>query len=119
MYRSGLALVAILCDLTGSTAFLCFPQNGQVRTSGRDSFVGVFSVEKMNDGADEETKTDSEKPDDSGRSSDMTDRFKYKVNALMGTYDPTHGPDDEHQSGNILNGKRRYQHFINVENVPY
>jgi len=40
--------------------------------------------------------------DDGG--SDLTDRFKYKVNALMGTYNPTAGtPDDENQSGNILN----------------
>lgn len=38
---------------------------------------------------------------DSGRKHDMTDRFKYSVNALMGTYDPI-GDDDERQDGNIL-----------------
>ena len=32
----------------------------------------------------------------------MTDRFKYKVNALMGTYDPKVGTDDEKQFGNII-----------------
>mmetsp|Transcript_23918 Transcript_23918/g.47578 ORF Transcript_23918/g.47578 Transcript_23918/m.47578 type:complete len:192 (+) Transcript_23918:129-704(+) len=33
---------------------------------------------------------------------DLTDRFKYKVNALMGTYDPAGGrPDDETQTGNV------------------
>ena len=42
------------------------------------------------------------KIDDGG--SDLTDRFKYKVNALMGTFDPPNSDlDDEHQNGNILN----------------
>ena len=40
--------------------------------------------------------------DDHG--SNLTDRFKYKVNALMGTFDPQSGADDERQEGNILNG---------------
>ena len=40
--------------------------------------------------------------DDHG--SNLTDRFKYKVNALMGTFDPRSGVDDERQEGNILNG---------------
>lgn len=39
--------------------------------------------------------------DDGG--SDLTDRFKYKVNALMGVFDPQTGTDDETQAGNILN----------------
>lgn len=39
--------------------------------------------------------------DDGG--SDLTNRFKYKVNALMGTYDPQVGDDNEEQDGNILN----------------
>jgi putative lipoic acid-binding regulatory protein len=38
--------------------------------------------------------------DDGG--SDLTDRFKYKVNALMGVFDPI-GVDDERQDGNIYN----------------
>ena len=39
--------------------------------------------------------------DDGG--SDLTDRFKYKVHALMGTYDTPLGVvDDENQTGNIL-----------------
>lgn len=38
--------------------------------------------------------------DDGG--SDLTDRFKYKVHALMGDYDPPSGAvDDENQTGNI------------------
>ena len=41
------------------------------------------------------------KIDDHG--SDLTDRFKYKVNALMGTFDPPESEtDDENQNGNII-----------------
>lgn len=40
--------------------------------------------------------------DDGG--SNLTDRFKYKVNALMGNFDPVEGvPNDERADGNILN----------------
>jgi len=48
--------------------------------------------------------------------SDFTDRFKYKVNALMGSYDPTSGPDDENQDGNIFNAMLNFptQHTFNV-----
>jgi putative lipoic acid-binding regulatory protein len=41
--------------------------------------------------------------DDGGDGSDLTNRFKYKVHALMGTYDAPSGVvDDENQMGNIL-----------------
>ena len=41
--------------------------------------------------------------DDGDDGSDLTDRFKYKVHALMGTYDAPSGVvDDENQMGNIL-----------------
>jgi hypothetical protein len=43
------------------------------------------------------------KIDDGG--SNLTDRFKYKVHALMGDYDPQDGVDDERQDGGILNGE--------------
>jgi len=40
--------------------------------------------------------------DDGG--SNLTNRFKFKVNALMGTFDPEEGtPDDDKQVGNIFN----------------
>jgi putative lipoic acid-binding regulatory protein len=53
-------------------------------------------------GADEEPIVESVvRMDDGG--SDLTNRFKYKVNALMGVFDPQTGVDDENQSGNILN----------------
>lgn len=38
--------------------------------------------------------------DDGG--ADLTDRFKHKVHALMGDYDPKFGEDNERQDGNIL-----------------
>jgi len=43
--------------------------------------------------------------DDGG--SDLTDRFKYKVQALMGNFNPT-GEDDERQDGNILNAMMKF-----------
>lgn len=46
------------------------------------------------------------KMDDGG--SDLTDRFKYKVNALMGVFDPQTGVDDERQSGNIMNALLKF-----------
>jgi putative lipoic acid-binding regulatory protein len=46
------------------------------------------------------------KMDDGG--SDLTDRFKYKVNALMGVFDPQTGVDDEQATGNILNALRTF-----------
>lgn len=49
----------------------------------------------------EQAQIGTVKIDDGG--SDLTDRFKYKVNALMGTFDPANGDDDERQDGNILN----------------
>jgi hypothetical protein len=47
------------------------------------------------------------KIDDGG--SDLTDRFKYKVHALMGDYDAKDGAvDDERQDGHIFDGEKRY-----------
>ena len=53
--------------------------------------------------------------DDGGN--DMTDRFKYKVHALMGDYDPTEGMvDDEDQDGNIMKALITFptQHVFDV-----
>jgi putative lipoic acid-binding regulatory protein len=57
-----------------------------------------------------ETKT--VRIDDGG--SDLDDRFKYKVHALMGTYDPQNGTDNERQDGNILNGKHCSNEILDV-----
>ncbi len=48
---------------------------------------------------------------------DMTDRFKYKVHALMGDYDPAEGMvDDEGQDGNIMKALLTFptQHVFDV-----
>jgi putative lipoic acid-binding regulatory protein len=67
------------------------------------------SSEEQNQQQQEE-ELDQEQPlmeatiryDDGG--SNLTERFKYKVNALMGTFDPVDGiPNDERVDGNILN----------------
>ena len=44
-----------------------------------------------------------QKKEDDGRKHDMSERFRYSVNAMMGTFDPS-GLDDERQDGNILKG---------------
>lgn len=48
---------------------------------------------------------------------EMTDRFKYKVHALMGDYDPAEGMvDDEGQDGNIMKALLKFptQHVFDV-----
>jgi len=55
------------------------------------------------------------KIDDGG--SNLTDRFKYKVHALMGDYDPVEGvTDDEDQGGNIMKALITFpiQHVFDV-----
>lgn len=85
--------------IQGTSAFILSPQ--------KPSFRHLLSSD-AGDGSD--VTSDAEEPvfvqstvriDDGG--SNMTDRFKYSVNALMGTYDPQVGVDDERQAGNILN----------------
>jgi hypothetical protein len=52
------------------------------------------------------------KIDDGG--SNLTNRFKYKVNALMGVFDPQDGDDDERQEGNILNGEPKNSSLVRL-----
>lgn len=56
-----------------------------------------------NDGDDdtEIMATSTVRIDDGG--SNLTERFKYKVNALMGVFDPPADTDNENETGNILN----------------
>lgn len=60
--------------------------------------VGEESI----DGGPEITEGPQKMKDD-GRKHDMSERFRYSVNAMMGTFDPS-GLDDERQDGNILKG---------------
>lgn len=83
------SLLAILCLGKLSTAFVGVVCNHRSSTNSR-LFCDEMQVGEV-------------KIDDGG--SNLTDRFKYKVNALMGVFDPQGGADDERQDGNILNGK--------------
>jgi cytoskeletal protein RodZ len=50
------------------------------------------------------SSSSSSSPSSSLFDDDLTDRFKYKVHALMGAFDPPDGTNDhERQDGNILN----------------
>uniref|UniRef100_A0A7S2A1P5 Uncharacterized protein n=1 Tax=Trieres chinensis TaxID=1514140 RepID=A0A7S2A1P5_TRICV len=74
--------------------------DGEPDVAGEEAPVIAQSVVRIDDGG-----------------SDLTDRFKYKVNALMGTFDPPGGSaDDENQNGNILNAMMTFptQYAFNV-----
>jgi putative lipoic acid-binding regulatory protein len=73
--------------------------NDQLRaTNGGDGKDNNEDIADL-DGGDEQHPIDPI----SSKYEEPTDRFKYKVHALMGTYDPEDGAvDDEGQDGNIL-----------------
>jgi putative lipoic acid-binding regulatory protein len=94
-----MVIILSLFVIQGTSSFILYPQKA--------SFLRLLSSEV---GDDSDVTADADEPvfaqstvriDDGG--SNMTDRFKYSVNALMGTYDPQVGVDDERQAGNILN----------------
>ena len=72
--------------------------------------IDTESADESND--DEEVVSTVRYKDDG-----MTDRFKYKVHALMGDYDPTEGMvDNEDQDGNIMKALITFptQHVFDV-----
>jgi putative lipoic acid-binding regulatory protein len=69
-------------------------------------YYNVNALNSANENIDDEDAPiiaqSTVKMDDHG--SDLTDRFKYKVNALMGEFDPASADtDNENTDGNILN----------------
>jgi hypothetical protein len=107
MLQNSIFLVAAVlsCRAVTNSAFITTGPgiSGDALTFQRNC-VGLFA--ENDDGGKEIEQTGV--PDtfkEEGRKHDMTDRFKYKVNALMGTYDPQNRPDDESQDGNILEGE--------------
>ena len=105
MYLSGLK-TAIFFSYILSTSGFIVGKHGRITVPTSSPYFS--SPEDNNDKTGKEKSNgDVDIPMESGRSSDMTDRFKYQVNALMGGYDPQSGPDDERQDGNILNGTFR------------
>ncbi|VEU35520.1 unnamed protein product [Pseudo-nitzschia multistriata] len=76
------------------------PDNEKESSSNDDSPSYEMGTVKVNDGG-----------------SDLTDRFKYKVHALMGDFDPVEGTaNDETQDGNIMSALVKFpmQHTFDV-----
>ena len=112
-----LLTTALICDaVEGAFMFARQPNNAlpkQYRNPSETRLPSMSLRSKLSDQDDipEGGESTSDEPvvqsvvrvDDHG--SDLTNRFKCKVNALMGTFDPKSGEDDERQEGNILNGE--------------
>ncbi|CAJ1942550.1 unnamed protein product [Cylindrotheca closterium] len=106
--QSLLLLIILCCWLAASEAFT---SNVPLST-----FSTKLTAEESDNNENDENPPPSDENDDDNTGeiaratvkiddggSDLTDRFKYKVNALMGVFDPQNGEDDERQEGNILN----------------
>lgn len=120
MMKNALSTISVICFVISRVAcFTVTPSQNDIRSLSTTSSLLLsaeegFSENNVEDNDehvtdDEDATTATETVispasvtmDDGG--SDLTDRFKYKVHALMGTYDPEPGKiDDENQSGNIL-----------------
>ena len=114
-------LLLLLLLLSGADCFVTVASSGGSRSLtitssqlGKLGQVARKSLTKLSedgnnlgiDDAADETAS-SITMDDGG--SDLTDRFKYKVHALMGTFSPPEGKkDDENQMGNILNAMLQF-----------
>jgi len=99
---STLILLLLAVTLEGVWSFgVLVPQS---RASPSSRIIVIWSAaDESSEGVGEDEEviaTSVVKIDDGG--SDLTDRFKWKVNALMGVFDPQ-GEDDERQDGNIMN----------------
>lgn len=100
-------LILLCCLLAASNAFTCkslYSSPLLSTTRLRSEEEGDGNIENDENPGDEKNTEEiaqaTVKIDDGG--SNLTDRFKYKVNALMGVFDPQDGVDDERQEGNIL-----------------
>ena len=92
---TSLIIWAIACiTIPGATCFT-------VVSSGSRSLTRLSAEDENKVNENDTPSPASVTMDDGG--SDLTDRFKYKVHALMGTYDLPEGKiDDENQMGNII-----------------
>jgi hypothetical protein len=105
-----LAAVVFSCQTVTSSAFTNGPGNSGDALAFRRNRVGLFADNNEGEEMEEAGELDTQK--DQGRKHDMTDRFKYKVNALMGTYNPQNRADDERQDGNILEGESQNRKIL-------
>ena len=105
-------------NIVPGTSFQRFASSSEesesdVSTNGNDKEID--GEEQMDASSSLETTTSTLRIDDGG--SNLTDRFKYKVHALMGDYDPSEGTmDDEDQDGNIMKALITFptQHVFDV-----
>ena len=112
--------IAVLSSRVGSSPRHASPGSDdgeRIETGGDDD--GISNDDKEQEQEEPSTtpsfETTSLRIDDGG--SNLTDRFKYKVHALMGDYDPTEGvADDEDQDGNIMKALVTFptQHVFDV-----
>jgi putative lipoic acid-binding regulatory protein len=95
-YRNRFLLFQSVDDLGAESS--AFDEQGVPEENSSNNATDI-----TNDNSDEEAiMTTTVRMDDGG--SNMTDRFKYKVNALMGVFDPADvEANNERGSGNILN----------------
>ena len=116
--KNAVSTISVICFvISGFACFTVTPSQNDIRSLSTTSLLlssaEGFSENNVEDNdehvTDDEDATSAAETvispasvtmDDGG--SDLTDRFKYKVHALMGTYDPEPGKDNENQSGNIL-----------------
>lgn len=102
-------LVLSLGFVRSASAFLLSPHTVVVPLRRLLSKASDETIEEKGDEEDKEAPIFAKSTvriDDGG--SNLTDRFKYKVNALMGVFDPANGVDDERQDGNILNAMLQF-----------
>ena len=130
-----LLLSFLFWNIPGSTGFVhnnlriatSEEASGIIRNIPRNQYINKQSIRPFaaaNDDADIDTGSDGESNDDEEvvstvryKDDGMTDRFKYKVHALMGDYDPTEGMvDNEDQDGNIMKALITFptQHVFDV-----
>ncbi len=99
-------LLVSLRFVRNASAFLLPPQIVAVSLRRHLSDASDGTIENVDDDEQPIIAPSTVRIDDGG--SNLTDRFKYKVNALMGVFDPANGVDDERQDGNILNAMLQF-----------
>lgn len=99
-------LLVSLRFVRNASAFLLPPQIVAVSLRRHLSDASDGTIEDVDDDEQPIIAPSTVRIDDGG--SNLTDRFKYKVNALMGVFDPANGVDDERQDGNILNAMLQF-----------
>jgi len=112
-------LVALCFTLLISaiSSFVVIPSSRQVAV-GFQQWNSALNDDSMNDEPSNEDcetiKTKTVKINAKG--DDVSDRFKYKVNALMGVFDPPAEVDNERENGNILAAMLKFpvQYSFNV-----